>query len=258
MTYEEYIKNPMGKGSAAFGSRKLQLQDFADRWIRVRLREQNPPVHYLYKTKDDEEYIAHFKIPSEAIPKFYYDVIVRFFPPKDNGNVRNQKALTNYSVQFFSNDPSFAYTYEHAFFINKLFFTDLIPKASPIFLKERAVEKNPRDEIGYVKSLCFMYFDIKDLKLFNKSSWARATKYDKIVWKGTVQDTISKIRDRQNLNKADIKRHRSYEAKHASKPMNPLNKIKDLFRVPENKGFANINNSVLKHVNFEPKSGKRK
>ena len=257
MTYEEYIKNPAGKGSAAFGSRKVQLQDFNDRWAKLRLREQKPPVHYLYKSKNDEEYIAHFKIPSETVAKFYYDVIVRFFPPRENGNVRQHTDLSGYNVQFFSNDPSFVYTYEHAFYVNKLFFVDLINKTSPIFIKEKAVEKNPRDDIGYVKSLCFMYFDLKDLKLFNKASWARATRYDRAVWRGTVEETISKIRSRQEAGKSPEKKATEARMKTSVKKSSPIDKLRNMFAVPEGKGFANINNSVFKSVNFTPGNKKR-
>lgn len=258
MTYEEYIKNPSGKGSSAAGQRNLQLGNFADRWFKLRLREQKPPIFYLYKTKNDEDYIVHMKIPSEQVPKFYYDVIIRFFPPKDNGNVRQQKDLKNYNVQFFSNDPSFAYTFEHAFYVNNLFFVDLIPKSSPIFIKEKAIEKNPRDDIGYVKSLCFMYFAMRELKLFSKSSWINYTKYDKVVWRGTVEDTISKIHERQKLGHKDEKEKRKKEikAEEAGK-RNPINKVKELFKIPDSPNFKNVGGSVFNTINFKP-SGKKK
>lgn len=236
MTYEEYIKNPTGK-SAVFGAGlKLQIKEFNDRWMMVRMREQQPPVHYLYKT--DSDYIAHFKIPSEGVARFYYDVIVRFFPPATSGHVRYQKNLSNYEVQFFSNDPAFSFTHAHAFFVNNLFFKDLIPKANPISLKEKAIEKNPRDEIGYVKSFCFMYFDLKDLGLFDKSKWAKASKYNKVVWAGTVEHTSKKIEDRQYNGRAEVKKERKLARQQERENANPIKAVMNKFISPNIKNFG--------------------
>ena len=41
------------------------------------------------------------------------------------------------------------------------------------------------------------------------------------------------------------------------KKSSPIDKLRNMFAVPEGKGFANINNSVFKSVNFTPGSKKR-
>ena len=213
MTLEEYIKNPMG--SSVMTNRKVYYDMYSEKWNAIRLRENGLILFTLYQAK--EEYFIHFKIPSEVVPKFYYDTILRFYLPKNKSAEAKSKTLTNYDVQFFSNDPSFAYTFAHAFNKNGLFINDLESKMVEQCLKEKAMEKNPKDEIGYVKSLYFAYLEIKDTGLLLKSRWEAITRpYNPKVWIATVGHAYDVIEDRKRRGEEIAAKERREKKKTSS------------------------------------------
>ena len=230
MTLEEYIKNPMG--SFVMSNRKMYHDLYTEKWNNIKLRENGLIIFTLYQHK--ENYFVHFKIPSEVVPKFYYDTIVRFYLPKEKASESNSKMLTNYDVQFYSNDPSFAYTFCHAFNKNGMFIKDLESKMITKCLKDKATEKNPKDEIGYVKSLYFAYLEIKHLGLLSKARWGSITrKYDKKVWAITVTHASDCIEDRRKrgeeiaakervAKKRDVIRQHSTTVLHSKSSKNNL------------------------------------
>ena len=83
----------------------------------------------MLRNRQDSHYI-HFKIPSEVVPNFYYDVVVRFYT--DQKAAMSEASLRRYYVQFYSNDPTFVYTFAHSFIKNEMFIEDLKPKIAGI------------------------------------------------------------------------------------------------------------------------------
>ena len=73
-------------------------------------------------------FYVYFKIPSEVIENFYYDVVIEFVPA--NELVKNDNSLSKYNIRFYSNDPSFVYTFAHAMKSNNMFINDLSSKMS--------------------------------------------------------------------------------------------------------------------------------
>lgn len=202
MTFDEYIKNPTG--SAVFSNRNMYKNMYSEKWDTLKVRENGNVDFRLYRK--DEEYFIHFKIPSEVIPKFYYDTVVKFFVSKEKSGVRMERTLSNYNVQFYSNDPSFVYTFAYSFKKNGLFINDLESKMSKIAIKEKAKEKNPKNEVGYVKSLYFAYLEMKHQNLFTKSKWEVLSKpYSKNVWSSSVTHADEKIASRTEAGKAILK-----------------------------------------------------
>lgn len=196
MTYDEYIQNPMGKKNAVMANREMYRLMYSNKWNAIKLRENGLIKYDFYYGKD--EYYVHFKIPSEVVPKFYYDTIIRFYIPSGKGALKMERTLSNYQVQFYSNDPSFVYTFAHAFKENDLFIKDLEPKMSRLALRTKAEEKNPRNQVGYVKSLYFAYLEMRSLNLFSKNRWENIAKpYSKNVWKNTVTHADDKVASRK-------------------------------------------------------------
>ena len=96
-------------------------------------------------------------------------------------------------------------------------------------LEKKAVEKNPKDEIGYVKSLVFMYFAIKQFGLFQKTQYnLRAQPYSKDVWK-SVEHAEDKIRERQEKGSAIAReQHRKekiVKSQNKTRVTNPIAKV---------------------------------
>ena len=215
MTLEEYIKNPMG--SSVMTNRQVYYNMYSEKWNTIRLRENGLILYTLYK--GNEEYFIHFKIPSEVVPKFYYDTILRFYPPK-NGKEEaiKSRTLNNYDVQFYSNDPSFCFTFAHAFNKNGLFIKDLESKMIEKCLKQKAVEKNPKDEVGYVKSLYFAYLETKEKGLMLKSKWeVMAKPYSKKVWNIVVEHAYDVVERRQKLGQEIAEKERKEKKKSENK-----------------------------------------
>ena len=149
MTYDQYIQNPMGRKNSVFSGREMYRDRYTQKWDAIRLRENGDIAFQLSKTKTD--YFVYIKIPSEVVPKFYYDVVIRFYPPKDRAAVQMERTLSNYNVQFFSNDPSFVFTFAHAFKKNNMIITDLNQRMSKLALRQVAKERNSQDQVGYAK-----------------------------------------------------------------------------------------------------------
>jgi len=211
MTFDQYIQNPMGIKNAVFSNREMYRTMYRTKWDAIKLRENGMIDFAQYKSKSD--YFLYIKIPSEVVPNFYYDVVIRFYPPKSEKAPLAAANLDKYNVQFYSNDPSFVFTFAHAFSKNDLFINDLSTRMSKIALKQKAVEKNPNNQVGYVKSLYFAYLEMKNKGLFAKLSWSTAKTYDKNLLLSMIVPADIKIDQRQKEEAAINKKKRAAKAK---------------------------------------------
>ena len=237
MTYDEYIKNPMGAKNAVFSGREMYAKMYTEKWNAIMLREAGFVGYTLYTT--DRDYIVHFKIPSENIDRFYYDVVIRFFHKNEEGAKKFSGSLTDYSVQFFSNDPSFVYTFTYAFKKNNLFFLDMENRMSKLALTRVGKEKNPTSQVGYVKTLYFAYLEMKHLGLFNKVNWSHSRAYTgKKMWIHLVEHADDKIKERQSVASALSKKHK--RTRHAQ-INNSIQKFAKGFKSPNIKNFGHLN-----------------
>ena len=156
MTLNQYILNPMGKSNSVLNAstRELTKAQYRTKFDNILLRENGSIEYYLFHDNKNETYWAYFKIPSEVVPKFYYDVVFKFNANQSLGGTFD---IFKYNVKFFSNDPAFVYTYAYVFKKNNLFIQELHSKMSKEALKKEAKEKNPKELVGYVKTIYFAY-----------------------------------------------------------------------------------------------------
>lgn len=235
MTYHDYIQNPMGIKNAVISNREMYRKMYTEKWDAIKLRENGIIKYILFKSKTD--YYAYIKVPSEVIPNFYYDVVIRFFP--ENKTVVVENTLENYDVQFFSNDPSYVFTFAHAFSKNNLFIEDLSKRMSKLALKKTASEKNPNDQVGYVKSLYFAYLFIKSKGLMTKDIYSTGINYDKNYLLSLIEDADIKIDDRQKATEKLKKEKKSHNTQKRKTPTTTDHSA-------EKKPFGN--NGVLKPI----------
>ena len=169
MTYEEYIKNPMGKDNAVLNniSREAMRTVYTNKFDNILLRENNKITYYLAHDNANNVYWAYFKIPSETVKKFYYDVVVKFTADKKIKSAGTD--LFKYNASFFSNDPSFVFSFAYVFNKNNMFIQELSKKMSNEALRSKPKEKNRKELVGYVKSLYFTYLLMENRSL-NKTS----------------------------------------------------------------------------------------
>ena len=138
MTFEDYINNPMGKGSAVMSAahREVMRMQYKKKFDNILLREKGKIDFRLFKDEKNNTYWIYVKIPSS---------------------------------EFYSNDPAFVYTYAYVFSHNDLFIKELASKMSKEALRRAPKEKNPTESVGYVKSLYFVYLLMENRNL-NKTS----------------------------------------------------------------------------------------
>ena len=215
-TFPRYIRKPNIVGTTTTQIRVIE-GDYRARFDKILVREGGSIDFRLYST--DKDFIIHLKVPSETIENFYYDVAIKF---KGDTNVKFAPTLSNYNIQVFTNDPAFAFTYAYAFNKEGLFFRDLSDKMGKEFLETPAKDRNPRNMIGYVKSLYFAYFFMESKGLFEKRWWEKAIPYKKDSFARNIMSTQTKIDKRIKLG-AEIKRKEKEESQKQQKPKNRFN-----------------------------------
>lgn len=209
MRFDDYISNPMGRKNAVMSNREMYRNMYAEKLDKILIRENGKIDYTLYADKD--RYLIHFKIPSEVVPKFYYDTVVEFVP---NGPKSMATTIKDYDVKFYSNDPSFVYTFAHAFIKNDIFIRDLLPRMSKEAVKRVATEKNPSNEVGYVKSIYFAYILMVRNSLFDKLKFkAFGQKYNRKRLLENITHAEEKIESRKKAEE-DLNKDKRVKNKH--------------------------------------------
>jgi hypothetical protein len=194
ISFDKYIDNPMG--GAVLSNRNMYINLYTAKFDELMVREDGKMQYTVFKDSDD--YIIHLKVPSEALPDFYYDVVVRLYT-KVSAKKANMN-LRRHAAQFFSNDPAFIYTFAYAFKTKDMFVKDLsskLPKKtlSTKFNTSEDRKRNPNHEISYVKSLFFAYIMMNRQNLFDRNKLdAIAVKYSRSI---LLRD-VSSFEDKNN------------------------------------------------------------
>lgn len=209
MTFEEYINNPLESRMTAHTREMIKIE-YTNRLNAVLVRENNNIEFHLYTAKDGSYYM-YIKIPSETVKGFTYDVVVRFKrPSKDPHKVDTEQSLTNYDVEFFSNDPAFVYNLEYTFKSRDMFVKDLTKRGSREALTTKPKVTNPNNVVYYCKTLYWAYLIGKQRGLFTKVRYLE--KYDAKRLFDMVEDSQDKIDKRQELGTSERKK-KTREAK---------------------------------------------
>lgn len=221
MTFKEWITNPSGKGSAVMSAKEMYKERYSKKLNLIMLREGNKYNYTLYKSKDQYTYYIHMKIPSEVIKNFYYDIVIEFSTTNPAYSVGN--SLDKYDIKVFSNSPDFTFIHTHAYNKAGLLFTDLSSKLPKESITTVAKERNPKDEIGYVKAIYFAYLIMTQKGLFNKAMYVMAQTYSKRDVLDKVMHASQKIQLRQEAEakiKAEERKKKSLEIRQANEKRN--------------------------------------
>lgn len=206
ITFDQYIANPMGVKNAVFSNKEMFRTMYKQKLDVLLVREVGKVNYKLYTSKNGKYYV-HFKIPSEKIKGVYYDTVIEFYT--DQHSAELSRNLNNYYVRFYSNDPSFVFTFAHAFKVNGMLIKDLESKMSKKALKEVAKEKNPKNEVGYVKSLFFAYLLMKQYGLFEKVQFkSYAQPYNPKLFADEITHADTKIDERIEATERENKSKR--------------------------------------------------
>jgi hypothetical protein len=217
ITFDDYIKNPMSRDNAVFSHRDMYATLYKNKLDTIMVRENGKANYFLYIDKKSGNYFVHIKVPSEVVPDFYYDVVIKFSPT--NAVTSMTRTIKDYNVKFYSNDPSFVFTFAHAFLENGLFIEELKSKMSKEAIKTVAKEKNPSNQVGYVKSLYFAYLIMKDRSLFDKIKFdSEANPLDIRRLLSSIEEADIKIAKRQDKGNELSKKNRTEKKKDQNDP----------------------------------------
>lgn len=224
MTFEDYILNPMQKQGKVFNAtmREAMRNSYKAKFDNVLLREAGKIDYYKFRDKKNNIYYILIKVPSEIVPDFYYDVVLKFFAGSDVEDAG--RTLNRYNMQVYSNDPSFNFTYAYVFKQNNLVIKELEPKLAKLSRTKAPTETNPDEQIGYVKSLYFAYLYMKQRGLFNATiGWADAESYSKSRLLELVQSADTKIEERIREGKKVDTRKKVQVSKDVAKKLDRIN-----------------------------------
>lgn len=163
MNIKQFLNNPTGKGSVIPGKGAI-LNDLDRRYrnltsrndfdVNIYLNKNNVYFHILVLTEDEERDNT-------------YDVVLEFIPNKiSKKDIMNIK---NYDIRFFSNSPSFVYTYAYVAKLNDMLINQLSDKYDKKILKYPPVSRNPSLMMNYEKSIYFACKYLLDNNLLNKA-----------------------------------------------------------------------------------------
>jgi hypothetical protein len=152
MTLREFYKNPMGKNGVETLTTNASSYVFKLRYEGVinRLKKKMPVKIY---TESETSFYYHFLVPSDT-RNMNYDVVIHFYENVENPDDTHM-SLKDWNVEFFSNCPSFVFTYAFVYKHYGYFIPFLSDKLGKIVLNNKPVTKNPSMTLLWDKSIFY-------------------------------------------------------------------------------------------------------
>lgn len=147
---QDYLENPVGKGSSIIPNKKLIIEDLQRRYEKF-LQGNDLLKPTVYRIKDN--YYFLFTIPSESERENTYDVVIEFSDP--DKKFTSDTVIKRYKMRFFSNCPSFTFTYAYVYNDNDSLVQFLRNKYDGIVLTDAPSMRNPQEVISFEKSTYF-------------------------------------------------------------------------------------------------------
>lgn len=232
VTLRDFKNNPFGKGVTAFNNSTVK-ESLERRYANLSKDGKSVKVSGVYIHKGD--YFIHLFIPSESDRSNNYDVVVKL---RKDGVINTSQLLLTSTVQFFSNCPSFTYSFAWVYKRHGLLIPELIEKFDNIDFKKEPEVRNPYGVVNYDKSIFFAcHFLLNNTRYMNRSfleALARKTNindlYDKIRICSKIEFEIKKeteiLRQRNNDEKKREASSKKRETPITSKNSNSVGKIK--------------------------------
>lgn len=207
----EFIDNPMGKGSNAIASRQTIKTDLINRFTKL-LTHKKITVK-MFHTKNDSEFYFHLLIPSESTERRNtYDVVLKFTHPETGPDISSDGNLKRYDVSFFSNSPSFTYTYAYAFNLYDMLVSELSAKYDKQVFERPPVTRNPFEVVGYEKTIFFAaHYLASNINLLQKRTVKAEGKVINIKQFTSTIRTTAKIEEEIRIEKRRVEKMKPKE-----------------------------------------------
>lgn len=239
-TLSDFVNNPLGKGTSILPNRELIVNDFKRR-KRIMEGEGKKFLVTVYKNDVKGVYYFHIIVPSETKRNNTYDVVFELSPPEEKG-IFKKVSLDKYKVRFFSNSPSFVFTYAHIMYNNNMGVRPLIKKLSREVILKAPEVRNPTGTILYEKSTMFAAITILDKPdYFSEAYLSTIVKknvdnvlFAKVRTDEKILDEIKKEQNRLSNEKREETKKMDDRQKDRSKEVKRLAGIKTNRRIEAN------------------------
>lgn len=151
VTLRSFYKNPSG-GSASALALGAARYGFERRYelVTKKLKKKIPVSIFR---ENDTSFYFHILVPSDT-RSMTYDVVVHFFEKTDDPN-NTHMSMKDWQVEFFSNCPSFVFTYAYAYNRKNLLIDFLSNKLGSAAVNDKPTETNPGLHIMWDKSIFY-------------------------------------------------------------------------------------------------------
>lgn len=223
LNFKQFMQNPMGSATTFGGNREIIKEGLYSKYLTM-IKNVKDFEHYIYRYKDN--YIFHFKIPSEKffIEKMTYDVVLEFIP-ETSDSLELKSIDTGYRMRFFSNSPSFTFTYAYVLFHNDMTVAWLDKHLSKESIKKPPEIRNPVQSFGfektcYIAAIYIKNHDYTDKKILNNKAKEikNPLEFNKIY--SEIMSCENKVAQYQKAGKLRSK-HNKQVRRLTSKKINP-------------------------------------
>jgi len=229
MTINQFLKNPVGFGSAAGARRDIIIENLRKRYHD--LYKKNKKLFKMSVFTEENNYYFVFNIPSETYGEKYkltYDVVIQLIPI---GRASNDLTLNRYAVKVFSNAPNFLFTYAYVYNRDGIIIDFLLDKVSDTALTRPPEIRNPHQEYGFEKSVYFALLYITTNKHVTKAMLKKNKDLNIKVIQNNIITCEEKLNQYNKCKDKDILSKKKVEEKE--------NKIRKKKGLPP-KGFKSI------------------
>ena len=241
-TVKSFLNNPTGDAGTIATARKVVLEAYEKKLSNL-IKTNSIKTEFLL-VKDRLFFLLH--IPSEKFDNFTYEVVIEFIDYKNN-----KLDLSSSRINFFSNSPSFAYSYAHVFNAFGIFIEDFRKKYSKEIFNEIPKIRNPDYTTFYEKSITFALLFIRQKDLFKVSEFQnqiRQIPLSKLV--SSVQHLEDKVLLYKTRTSEESKRKKADKEANSIKKEKVIKKNLDTKKVSKgNKIDSSVNNKINNRVN---------
>jgi hypothetical protein len=159
-TLEGFIAKP-------FGREEAKSNDFERKYKALASAHRIAIKGY---TKIDDDHLVHITVGSDTNKQDHYDVVLLFFT--DDEEKKRGRSFRNYYVKFFSNSPSFIYTYAALYKKEGYLIDAMYNKMDKAFSDVMPEKTNSSMQLSYDKSIfCACRFMMDNRALAFSKFW---------------------------------------------------------------------------------------
>ena len=217
MTLKEFLSNPSGKGDTALNTKALATM-LDGKYETLLKKKESLIKSTIYKVLGKEVYYIHLIIPTETERDNSYDVVIQLsdLDKKHKGDL----SIVNYDARFFSNAPSFAYTYAKVYKDNDLLVHNLENKFDAQQITDNPDTRNRYGIVGYDKYLYFGAKYIVESRMLTKVTLGyRSIRFTNIVFNSKIR-SVEKIMQEYRRAERDLKAKKKPSSKQAKQKEN--------------------------------------